>query len=254
MTQSKTKIMKISNKVVIATCTFYDLNSKSDRCRAELAISTIKKVVSVGYEVMVVDNGSSKKLLKKFEDIGVHIFKQTLKGIGNGRRQAFREAYKTGGGTIVWMEPEKVSYISQILKTIKPILENRADLVIPKRKSLKSYPTAQQLAEPLGNAFWKELTGKELDMWFGPRVWRRDISQYFLDYKGDYGDKWDSTFIPVMNAIHDGKKVISVDVDYVHPKKQRDIEEHDTGFYKKRIEQLNNLFVALETHWKKLHK
>lgn len=245
---------ELSDKLAIATTTFYKPNSEIDGLRAEITKNTIRIATELGYEIVVVDGGSSDELLKEFEKLGARIYPQILSGMGKSRRQAIKEAHNLGREVVAWTEPEKESYIPEIIKTVIPIIQGSADLVVPKRKLLESYPIAQRYAEALGNAFWRELTGHDLDMWFGPRTWRRELSDYFLNYKGEYGDLWDSIFIPVMNAIFDGKKVISVEVKYTHPKEQTEIEEHDLGFYWKRIKQLENLLPSLETHWKKLYK
>jgi len=254
VSKNYSKIRSISEKVAIATTTLYNPDLESDALRSELAKSTVRHATNLGYEIIIVDSGSSDKLLKDFERYGAKVFFQQKKGIGPCRRQAIRGALDTKREVIAWTEPEKESYISEIYKTAKPIIEDYADMVVPRRKSLKSYPTAQQYAEPFGNSFWKALTGHDLDMWFGPRTWRKEISDYFLGYNGEYGDKWDSIFIPVMDAIFDEKNVISVEVKYTHPKKQTEIEEHNLRFYTKRIEQLDNLLNSLETHWKKISK
>ena len=156
-----------------------------------------------------------------------------------------------GKSIIATTEPEKVDYIHNISETVNPIVAGFADLVVPRRNSLLSYPIAQQYAEMMGNAFWKELTGNDLDVWFGMRTFKRDIGAYFLDYNDEYGGKWDSIFIPVMDAIADGKIVKGVAVDYTHPAEQTAFEEHDLSFHLKRFKQLENLIPALETHWKK---
>jgi hypothetical protein len=244
----------ISDKVVIATTTFYNPDSEIDRHRAENARNAIRTAGQEGYGVIVVDGGSPEELLKEFEDLGAKVHAQTAEGMGGSRRQVLRLAYDTGKDIIAWTEPEKESYIPEIQKTARPILEDKADIVIPRREGLYSYPTAQQNAEPLGNAFWKALTGNDLDMWFGPRTWRRDVSHFFLDYEGTYGDKWDSIFIPVMDAIIDGKRVAEVNVAYTHPKMQTELEDSNIQFYFKRLEQLQNLMHALETHWNERHQ
>ncbi|MBL7148070.1 MAG: glycosyltransferase [Nanoarchaeota archaeon] len=253
MAQSKdSKIRELSDKITIATTTFYNPNLEDDIHRAKIAKNSIRTANNLGYEIVIVDGGSSEELLKEFEKYGARVYSQTSKGMGKSRRQAIREAYNIGREVVAWAEPEKESYISQIVKTAEPIIKDSADLVVPKRKSLESYPAAQQYAEPLGNLFWKDLTGYDLDMWFGPRTWKKEISDYFLNYNGEYGDLWDSIFIPVMNAIIDGKKIISINVEYTHPKKQTEMEEHDLKFHWKRIKQLNNLMPNLETHWRKI--
>lgn len=243
----------ISNKVAVAITTFYNPNDENDIYRASLAKSVVRKATDLGYEVILVDGGSSDELLKEFEQYGARLYTQLSRGMGSSRRQAIREAHNTGRSIIAWTEPEKEDYIPKIVDTAFPIITGSADLVVPRRKSLRSYPTAQQYAELFGNTFWKELTGTNLDVWFGPRTWRRELSDYFLNYDGTYGDKWDSIFIPVMDAIADGKKISGVEIEYTHPSRQTGLEEHDLTFSKKRLEQLENLILGLETHWRKLY-
>ena len=86
-------------------------------------------------------------------------------------------------------------------------------------------------------------------MWFGVRIFKRDLAHYFLEYRGEYGDKWDSLFIPIINALADKRKIKSIEIDYVHDSLQTKDEENSLDFYKKRIEQLNLLIITCENHW-----
>lgn len=245
---------KISDNIIIATSTLYKPNLKSDRIRMNLAKKLIKNASALDYEVIIVDGGSTMDLLTDFSNLGARVYEQQKKGMGNGRREAMRYAFETGREILIWTEPEKANFISEISKTVKPILEGKSELVVPKRKSLDSYPITQQYSEPLGNLFFKKLTGFWLDIYFGPKIFNNKSVNYFLDYDGEYGDLWDSIQIPVMNAIFDKKRVLSVEVDYTHPREQTEIEEDHLNFYRIRIEQLTNQMNSLESHWKNLMK
>lgn len=243
------------DKTVIAVTTLYNLSKDSDKIRSELSKKTIKKAVDLGYEIIIIDEGSPNELISKFKDLGAKVYKSKSKGMGNGKREAIKIAFDLKKEVIVLMESEKTDYVSGIIKTVEPIQTGAADLVVPKRKSLVSYPLVQQHSEALINFFVRELTGLNLDMSFGPRTFKRELCSYFLDYKGEYGDKWDSLYIPVLNAIHDKKNILSVDVDYTHPTKQTEFEEHDLEFFKKRVDlQLCELTDILGKHWKKIKK
>ncbi len=170
--------------------------------------------------------------------------------MGNSRRQAIEEAFKTNKEIIIWIEPEKYTFIKEIKKCVESIINHEADMVIPKRKSLATYPLAQQYVEPFANLMWKDVTGLDLDIWSGFKVFKRTLSKYFLDYNGEYGDKWESIVIPVIDAIANGERVVGVEIDYVHPIEQTKSEEGNFDFHRKRIEQLNN-FLKIEEHWKK---
>ena len=172
--------------------------------------------------------------------------------MGSGRRQAFKAAYDTERKVIAWTEPEKYTYIPELWKTAKPVLDGIADLVVADRGSLDSYPEGQQYAENLGNLAFRDITGLTLDMWSGARTFGRENAHYFTDYKGEYGDLWDSIFIPVLEMMHGGKRVICVGINYNHPPEMTAIEARSPIFHVKRVNQLMNLVPALHPHWEKI--
>jgi|SRR3989344_3507094 len=241
------------DKISIATTSLYRSDSESDKVRSEISLETVKTARQYGYEINIVDGGSSREITNTYKRYGANVIKQEGKTMGGSRRQAISKCIEGSKDIIVWMEIEKVGIIKYLSELAKPIIWREADMVIPKRKSLKSYPKAQQYAEPLGNLLWKTLTGEELDIWFGPKLFNQEISQYFLNYNGEYGDKWDSTMIPVMNAFYDGKKIINYVINYEHPKKQKKVEEGNLELDLKRIEQLSTLANPLIKHWKKIN-
>jgi len=243
-----------ASKIIIITTTLYNFDSESDKLRAAIAKRTFSKAKELGYLVIAIDGGSHSDFINEIKSLGVKVSPQKEKGLGNSRTQAFKEAYETGKEIIIWTEPEKESFITEIEKVILPLLENKADIIIPRRKSLSTYPLAQQYIESFGNAFWKELTSIDLDIWGGMRAFKRELCRYFLDYKGEYGNKWEILLVPIMNMIIDKKRIASIEIDYIHPREQTRVEEHNLEFYKKRVEQLNNLTIPLEEYWKELNK
>ena len=235
--------------VVIVTTTLY--NSKLERDRPELAKETIKNASELGYEIIVFDGGSTNIFLKEIKQLGANVYSEKSKSMGEQKRKAIRVAYDTHKEIIAWTEPEKLGYISEIIKTAKPILNCSVDLVVPRRKSLSSYPKVQQHIEYIGNRIWNEITGKKLDIWFGPRTWKRDLTNYFLNYNGEYGDLWESMYIPVLDAIFDDKIVEDMAIDYINPKEQTRCEENNIEVHLKRIKQLQNISFAIKSHMDK---
>lgn len=179
------------------------------------------------------------------------ISKQREKGMGSSRRQAILEASRFAG--VVWWTEEKPSLVQQLQIIGAKIKEEGANIVVPTRKSLESYPEFQRKAEIVGNIAWRMATGSNLDMWSGPRLIDEKALPYFLDYKGEYGDRWDSIFIPVVRAIAARLKVRRCEVDYVHSSEQTAEEEADPLMNeRRRIEQLWNLVPAIEAEAVKL--
>lgn len=142
-----------SDDVAIASTTCYMTRSESDVLRADLASKTILKAAEVGYKIIIVDGGSLDEFLRSFEDSGATILEQKGVGMGASRREAIQAAYDTSRKIIAWTEPEKHHYIQELKKTALPILEGWADIVIPDRGSLDTYPEFQKKAEEIGNRF-----------------------------------------------------------------------------------------------------
>lgn len=249
----------MTNKVVIATTTF----SPTFDLRATLALKTAENAKAYGYRLVVVDDGSAEELrtglrLRRADLFDAAVRHQPYMCMGPGRRQAMKIAGEIAGenGLVLWMEPEKYTLISEIEKMAKPVFSfspfsGAADMVIPDRGPLDSYPIEQRLAEPLGNLAFERLTGLKLDMWSGPKAMNSRALQYFLSYDGEYGDRWDSVAIPVLQAIAAGLKVVGVRVNYVHPPEQT-VGEETVEMLEKRIVQLHNLVPAMIAEAKKL--
>lgn len=237
-------------KVVIATTTWYE---SPDDLRIKLAVKTIQEAKKYEHKIVVVDS-SSEVVKDAFQKNGAIVFPQKEKGMGASRRQVIREAVKVAGEerVVAWLEPEKHTFIPFLGMIASAMESQSADLAIPRRKNLKSYPLYQQYAEKMGNEAFRLCTGWDLDIWFGPRVFRPVIAHFFLDYQGEYGDKWNSIHIPVLRIIRAGKKVIEVEVDYVHPLEQTTEEEGNWPMFKKRLEQLLVTVDAVEKECKVL--
>lgn len=238
--------------ICIATTTSYPNPS----VRAKLALKMVKEAVTHGINVVVVDGGSAPEFRRNCLQLQAFIGDQEESGMGPGRRQCIRQASKMVGptGAVLWMEPEKWPLISQVFLLEATMEETGADIVVPTRKSMSFYPPIQRAAERLGNMYFAKATGHELDVWAGPRLIGPKAMPYFLDYKGEweYGDNWDSIFVPVVQAIAAGLKVIGCEVDYIHPAEQTADEGTDPEMDLKRLVQLQTLVPAIYAESRKL--
>ncbi len=235
--------------VVLATATFYNFHNPSDKVRATLALRLAKDAKRYGYPLIIVDGGSGITFQNNLKKEGVRVSEEKIPGMGAARRQAFREAFALGAKIVVYLEPEKYSFLPFVKKCVEPILTGKADMVIPKRKSLKTLPLFQQHSEFLGNFFCEAITGKNYDIFFGVRIFNKKAAQYFLDYRGKYGDKWDSILTPIVDAMQGKNKIVQIEIPYRYDPRQTRIEEHDIRFYKKRMEQLTSTITAIEDRW-----
>lgn len=236
-------------KVVLATTTSYP-SANFDKIRSNLAIEMIQNAQEKKYEIVIVDYNSSEIFLEKLKKMSANVIKLNENGFGKSKRLVISKALERGE-IIVLTEPEKISLIDFIPQLISPIETGEAELVIPRRKSLSSYPSFQQNTEEKLNKKWFYITHTNFDISFGPRVLNSKSAFFFLNYTGIYGDRWESIFLPVIDAIKAGIKIKEVEINYIHPRIQTEYEEGNKTFDQKRLDQLNSLTKSISTYWNK---
>jgi len=211
--------------VVLVTATSYKSNSEADRLRSRLAVDLVKKATSQDYPIIVVDGGSLPETVEQLKQAGARIFGQQSDSMGGAIREAIQEGLKLDPQVIFWTEPEKVDVVKNIDLIVRPILRSEAEMVVPKRRDLKSYPKFQQHSETLINLFWETLTKTALDISFGPKVFKKNLAQYYLEYQGGFGDRWEELNLPLARILNEGHKIKSIEVDYTHPIEQSNLED-----------------------------
>lgn len=237
----------MATQVVLVTTTLYQ-STLDVRCG--LAVETAKAARACGYPIIVADGSPERSVRKALAACGAIVFEQTNTRMGASRRQAFQSALTWNGGqadVMVWLEPEKYTLVPLLGPAIVTVATRQIDLVIPRRTSLDSYPPYQARSERLANTAFSAITGcPDLDLCFGPRVMSRAIAEeFFLRYDGRYGDAWEIIFVPVLSALAAGKRVGSVEVDYVHPREQTAAEEGNAAMDAKRDQQRVSLIAAM---------
>ncbi len=230
-----------AEQVAIATTTLY---RPEDTVRPPLALAMVRDALERGYMVVVADAGSPDEFLRQLESTGAQVL-HIRSTMGSQRREAMQKASELER-IVGSCEPEKRPYVRELWKTALPVLEGAADIVVPSRvHGVQGYPPVQQAVELAGNALWRLLTGADLDVWFGPRTFAADRAHYFTHYDGRHGDRWEGLFVPLVEAMSEGNRVVGVPVDYTHPAEQTMQESLDPQFIRKRLGQLYGISRAV---------
>ena len=250
---SREKSHQDFSDLAVVTTTKYDTDEAS-KVRASLAEQSFEQLEKLDIPTFSVDGGSEKSFVdstQRFEHL--HSVQNDKLSMGESRRESLRLALQESNAPfLLWTEPEKADLLKPetLQKLLLPLRNHEADIVIPKRITKESYPEFQAWIEKRGNKRLTELLKsgqlEEIDFWFGPRIFSRDMSDYFLK---DEGEKWDSIFTPVVKAAKDGKRLVSVDVDFQYPIEQRSIEEANEllrEFKQKRLEQYKYILSQLK--------
>ncbi len=173
-----------SDKIIVATITW----DGGDSSEGGKIIKTVRELIKYNHDAIAVDGGSSKETIGGMRKSGVKIYRQKGKGIGSAMKESIKHAYDAGADVIVYMESDKYAYPREIGKTIMPILDGKADLVVPCRsvKSFLTYPPFQILTESIINASLSLILNGFADYTYGPRAFSRKAAPYF--FESEYSD------------------------------------------------------------------
>lgn len=265
--------------VAVATITYFpgwypgearggDLKSK---VRGDIGLKTLREAKEKGFQIVVVDGGSSDTFKRELENIGIAVQTQSERGYSAGRQQSYQEASKLDGVKVILStEVEKFSIIHDCLsdELMRPVLEEEADIVVFKRddESLKTFPKDQEKFERKANKLWNDIMRKhgilseeseDLDIWFGPRLIRNDprvvepfLDTYEFEKKGKLGEIVDPSiwsnalFAPIAISLSEGLKIAGARVPYRHPPEQTQMENDDNSFTRLRETQYKNIIVS----------
>lgn len=242
------------------TLTFYK-NDDIGNVRSKLAISCFKNILELGSKLIVIDGESTHqdflremaRLKEKYKDNFILETKPELCMSGS-RLYGLQKAIQISDENSIFFctDPEKSGLITKenILNCIKPIIEGKADIVIPQRSDVtfETMPSFQKIVEQGCNEQFNKLfmkfDKKILDYWIGVRIFNKRALESFLNYKPNREYPWGFLFISLMMAKKEGLKFASsennVEFDY-HVLTQ--IEEGNESFNYKRILQTATLFA-----------
>lgn len=245
-----------------------------DKVRGDLALETLECAKNAGYQIVVIDGGSSSAFLAAMDVRSIPHVSQEKKGMSPGRQEGFRKAsVLESADVIVWVEPEKVSFVRDcLIQTVLPILQDEADIVVPARdhEAWMTYSDHQRRSEKQANQHWNTVlhTGldssnvPQYDAFFGPRVFRNTpaVLSHFLR-ETDLADTRrmndrfesvidpkrysDATFFPIATGLQENLRVKSVTVPYRHPQEQVRTEVDSPVFAQKRLNQRRGIVGEL---------
>ncbi len=248
----------------------------TDKIRGDLAIEFVHKTIDAGYYIAIADKNSPKTFLKELsKNPLLTLIRRKAEGSsGRGKRMAIDRAVRIPGvEVIVLCEPEKVSVVTDCLThMVVPVLEGKADIVVPKRNDAlfkATYPQYMYESEVEANSIYNEalysnnMLSKSmpaLDWFFGPRAFRNDKKIIAL-FKRVYNFSGISLleklyspdiysniqFFPIVTALKKKLAVLEVEVPFRYPHLQK--ENEDVGqralFVEKRNMQRVSILIDL---------
>lgn len=271
------------NAIAIVTTTYYPKwseekskrieDSTIEKVRGDLALETLTQARKKGFILVVIDGGSSSSLKKKMRQLGINFTISKKRDLSLNRKQGFKKASLIKGIKVIcFLEPEKVSMVKTSLpKVVEPILNNKSDIIIPKRNlaAFDSYPTYQKKIEIQAVKEWNNIlrehnilnSKEDLDIWFGPKFFKNDPSlvNIFLEtYASNIihkDDIWSAAIIlPIITALKRGYRVKSEMISYTHPRKQTLIEAKNKLMIRKRQIQFDSILSTTKKYLQEISR
>lgn len=254
--------------LTIFTSTFYK-DDPSSQIRQQLALELFDRANTAGVKIVVSDGGSNDSFIEATKAYtNITLVKQPGKStMGSSRRFALNKALEDAKDNpehiFFWLEPEKADLVDPetLAKLIQPIRSGEADIAVPSRIDTSSLPRHQAWLEARANSRANNLlqgldpsrpraeSDITLDLWFGPKVFNERAAKYFADYKGQL-DKWDAVIKPVLEASHDGLRILNVPIQFDYPYVQSQYEKDNAELKRKRLVQYSSVLAELgDTFW-----
>jgi len=242
---------------IICTTTFRqgDPNNPIDKTRTEVFLDMAREMGSVGLSLITVYTETHDRVLDTIRRLGVIIVKQQSVSMGNIRREALIAALShfPRARYLCWLEPEKPNLVQFIVPMARQMEQEQSVLGIFNRADMASYPPEQAYYYLFCRAVATHLVGFDVDYAFGPMIVTRSAIPYFLKYQGEYGDKWDSIFVPRLRIIKDGLTVSVLPIYFQNDRRMTQVEVGNPTIILKRLEQLNIVIPSLIAEWQQLN-
>jgi hypothetical protein len=243
-------------KNVVCVTTFRQGNPENhiEKVRTEVFIDTVKKMADFGLSLVAVYIETQRLILNELKRFGVILIPQQSSGMGNVRKEALRAALDRfpNAKYLCWLEPEKTNMVQFVEPMCAKMTREQSALGMFNRMDMSSYPPEQTHYYLLCRAVASQLVGFDLDYAFGPMITTRSATSYFLEYRGEYGSKWDSILIPRLRIIKTGAGLSILPIDFRNDLRMTQVESGNETIILKRIEQLNNVVPSLIAEWQKL--
>ena len=214
-----------------------------ERNRVGIFLNTIDNIVKAGISCVVLYVDTEDSLVSRIADKGITIREHATKGYGNNRREAMRFAAETFPNSqyLCCIEPEKTDMVRFVLPMLTYLQKNNFKLGLFNRTDMESYPEDQKYYYLYLRSAISSLLKFDLDYAFGPVVFHRDVLPYFLEYKSEHGDLWDSILAPRLRIIKDGHPYGIMDIDFQNDPRMTEVESAHSDMIRKRFDQVNNV-------------
>lgn len=177
------------------------------------ALPRVLGEIPADYRVIVCDNGSTDDSVAICERAGVEVVRQPERGYGAALLAGIEHVRKTPPQVVVIMDGDCSTFIEDIDLLLRPIRENRADMVLGDRTAL-AQPGALSPQQAAGNALATTIIQRRTGFRYRDMGPFRAIRWGALLDLGMEDRTWGWNVEMQMKAVKNGLRVLEVPVRY----------------------------------------
>jgi hypothetical protein len=248
--------MSVESRLIAVTTIQYGVRPDANQMvRSGIFLDTAERLRALNIPCLATAGPCPKGYIRKVQVRGVVISRQKIPGMGNARREALLTGSERfpSATHYLWLEPEKPDMPEHAICLWHQMQAENTALGLFNRKSMASYPSEQAHYYLFCRVVASSLLGFDLDYAFGPMILTRASLPYFLNYRGEYGDLWDSILIPRLRTMNAGLGFSIQETDFKNDLRMKNVESGNPRFILKRIDQFNNVVRSLVAEWQKMN-
>jgi len=244
-----------SNIICVTTFRQGNIDNPVKRVRAEVFLDTAKKLREFNIPCVTLFTETQADFLEHLKRLGIVLAEQRSSDMGNIRREVISMARSLfpNAEFYCWLEPEKPNLIKHIFPIITVMSRENSTLGLFNRAGMTSYPSEQAYYYLFCRAAASKLMGFDLDYAFGPMIISKSAIRWFLEYNGEYGDKWDAILVPRLRIIKQRMRITLLPINFENDPRMTAVESGNSSVILKRLEQFNNIIPSLIKEWNKLN-
>jgi hypothetical protein len=249
--------MKVKSHIVALTTIDYGLYpTVPQKVRSDVFLDTAKNLRELGIPCIALAAECSDAYIRRVREHDVVVVPESNHGMGAARREVFAKGLELFPSAVhyLWLEPEKSHLPQHALRLSRQMLSQDAVLGLFNRGRMNSYPQEQAYYYLFCRAVASQLFGFDTDYAFGPMIMTKKSLPYFLDYRGDYGNLWDSILIPRVRLFYDRERICISHAAFQNDERMKLAESGDPEFILKRVRQIDNVIPSLISEWLRLQQ
>jgi hypothetical protein len=210
----------------IAVATITRVRGRDDERTVRQSLRTL---VATGIPVAASDGGSPSRFVDWLRRLPNLTLAQRGDSLARQVQASVAEAYRTGRPFILYTEPDKGDFFdagfADFVERASTADSIGIQLAARSKSALTTFPPFQRMAEASASELCRRTIGADIDYFYGPFLFRRELARLVVSTSDDLGWGWRPFLFVTASRL--GHRVVGIRGDYECPRDQRSEKDRD---------------------------